>query len=168
MNDEGEPVRISSEDVNEYLQEITGEEFTAKDFRTWNGTRESAKVLDAMGPAESQPAAKKNIVEAVKQTAKRLGNRPAMCRKYYIHPAVLDSYTDGTLFDVMSQAQPQDAQFGLAREEMAVMQLLARHKPEPLRAIEQDRDLTKALGKSLKRAGAVDEVEIEMPSTAVA
>jgi DNA topoisomerase-1 len=121
-----------------------------------------------MGPAESQMTAKKNIVEAVKQTAQRLGNRPATCRKYYIHPAILDAYVDGTLFGAMRNAPPQEGPHGLSREEVAMMQLLAAHKPEPLKTVEQDKDLSGALKKSVAQAGTIVEVEAAPPATAVA
>lgn len=168
MNGDHEPVRVSSEDVNDYLREITGEDFTAKDFRTWNGTREAAVVLESIGSAATQTASKKNIIEAVKQTAKRLGNRPSTCKKYYIHPAILDAYSDGTLFDMLRQAQPQAGPHGLAREEVAIMQLLAMHKPQPLKDIEQDKDLTGALKKSVEQIASIAEIEVVQPTTAVA
>lgn len=150
LDGDGQASKIGSDDVNAYLREITGEEFTAKDFRTWNGTRESAAVLNEIGPAENQSAAKKNIVDAVKRTSERLGNRPATCKKYYIHPAILDAYTDGSLFDVMRAAEPRN---GLSREEVAVMHLLARHKPNAV-------ELAPGLKTSIERAAAVAEVEV--------
>jgi DNA topoisomerase I len=97
----GEHVIVNSADVNEYLREITQEEFTAKDFRTWHGTGHMAQQLAALGPASSETAIKRNIVQTVKETAKHLGNRPAACRKYYIHPAVFESYVEQTIFAVM-------------------------------------------------------------------
>jgi DNA topoisomerase I len=97
----GEPAKIDSTDVNEYLREITQQEFSAKDFRTWHGTGHMVEHLMELGPASTQTEIKRNIVAAVKETAKQLGNRPAACRKYYIHPAVFDSYTEQTIFTVM-------------------------------------------------------------------
>jgi DNA topoisomerase I len=96
--DTGEPVNVNSTDVNEYLGGIAREHFTAKDFRTWHGTGHMARELVALGPAATETEAKRNIVQAVKETAKLLGNRPAACRKYYIHPAVFACYTEQTLF----------------------------------------------------------------------
>ncbi len=168
MNEQEEPVRVSSEHVNEYLGEITGEEFTAKDFRTWNGTRQAAMVLETMGPAETQAELKRNITEAVKQTAKRLGNRPATCRKYYIHPMILDSYSDGSLFDALRAAKPLDDPDELSREEVAVMRLLATHVPEPLKIAEQDKNLTGALKRSVRQAAQVAKSEASKPAPAVA
>lgn len=95
---------MNSGDVNEYLREITQEEFTAKDFRTWHGTGHMAQQLAALGRANSETETKRNIVQAVKETAKHLGNRPAACRKYYIHPAVFESYAEQTTFAVMPKA----------------------------------------------------------------
>ena len=88
----GETCHLASEDVNRYLKDLTGAEFTAKDFRTWNGTREALASLNKLGQAPTAGDAKKAIVEAVKQVAAKLGNRPATCRKYYIHPAIFESY----------------------------------------------------------------------------
>ena len=118
--------------MNSYLREITGEEFTAKDFRTWNGTRQTALVLEAMGPAANETELKKNLVEAVKRAAGQLGNRPATCRKYYVHPALVDAYTDASLFEVMTHARPRE---GLYREEAAMMELLSRYQPEVVKAV---------------------------------
>ncbi len=168
IDGDGQPVKVDSDDVNVYLKEVTGEEFTAKDFRTWNGTREAAVVLEAMGAAESQTAAKKNIVDAVKQTAKRLGNRPATCKKYYIHPAIFDAYADGSLFEMLTKCEPQPGAYGLSREEVAIMQLLASHQPQALKLVEQDKDLTTALKKSVEQVAAIAEIEVVQPTTAVA
>ena len=97
LDDEGQPAKVSSEDVNDYLREITGEDFTAKDFRTWMGTGIAALALEQIGPGKSKAAVKRNIVAAIKSTATRLGNRPPACRKYYVHPVILDAYASGTL-----------------------------------------------------------------------
>jgi len=102
--DTGEHVKVDSSDVNEYLREVTQESFTAKDFRTWHGTGHMAQQLAALGPSNSETETKRNIVQAVKETAKHLGNRPATCRKYYIHPAVFESYVEQTIFAVMQKA----------------------------------------------------------------
>ena len=124
--DDGEYVKVDSADVNDYLREVTQEDFTAKDFRTWHGTGQMAQELAALGPAQSEAEAKRNIVEAVKTTAKRLGNRPAACRKYYIHPAILESYTEQTLFEAMKgvTAGPVRSAPHLRAEELVVMRLV--------------------------------------------
>ena len=119
---------IGSGDVNDYLREITGQEFTAKDFRTWAGTVLAARALQEFEAVDSQAKLKKNIVEAIESVAKRLGNTRAVCRKCYIHPAVLDSYMDGTMLDALRQrARNLDKTLGkLLPEEAAVLVLLQR------------------------------------------
>src|SRR5687768_6939072 len=97
LDEEGEPHTIGSEDVNAYLQEIAGEEFTAKDFRTWAGTVLAARALRELGPFQSETAMKANIVAAVDAVAVRLGNTRAVCRAAYIHPDVLLGYESGEL-----------------------------------------------------------------------
>src|SRR6185295_17895766 len=92
QNEGGELQSISSGDVNDYLREITDKDITAKDFRTWHGSGQMFAQLNELGPASSENEAKKNIIAAIKETASKLGNRPATCRKYYIHPAVVESY----------------------------------------------------------------------------
>jgi DNA topoisomerase-1 len=124
--DTGEPVNVTSTDVNEYLREITGEDFTAKDFRTWHGTGRMARELMAIGPASTETETKRNIVQAVKKTAKHLGNRPAACRKYYIHPAIFSSYTEQTIFPALKNV-PEDGQPAtdkLSHFELAVLRLV--------------------------------------------
>ncbi len=86
---------IDSADVNAYLREISGEDFTAKDFRTWAGTVLAAGALAAAGRCTSAAQVKRNIVKAVDAVARRLGNTKAVCRKSYIHPAILDAYQAG-------------------------------------------------------------------------
>jgi DNA topoisomerase-1 len=101
--DDGTPHDIDSADVNAYLQEITGEEFTAKDFRTWAGTVLAACALREFEAFDSQTQAKRNVVEAIEAVSKRLGNTKAVCRKCYVHPAVIGAYLDGTLLDTLRQ-----------------------------------------------------------------
>src|SRR5437763_16346942 len=93
--DEGGEVRdITSQDVNEYLREITGEDFSAKDFRTWAGTILTAIALNAQEKFETKKQAKSNINTAIKAVAGILGNTPAICRKCYVHPAIFENYLD--------------------------------------------------------------------------
>jgi DNA topoisomerase I len=124
--DSGEYVKVDSADVNEYLREITQEDFTAKDFRTWHGTGHMAQRLAALGPANTETEAKRNTVLAVKETARHLGNRPAACRKYYIHPAVFESYSDHTLFSAMAEvpAESKTPIGKLSAAEVAVLGLV--------------------------------------------
>lgn len=95
IDESGERHSIDSSDVNEYLREITGQHFTAKDFRTWAGSVLACDLLRGIGGFENQTQAKKNIVAAIKTVATRLGNTPAVCRKCYVHPAVLEAYLGG-------------------------------------------------------------------------
>ena len=129
--------RIGSGDVNTYIRRFTGQDFTAKDFRTWAGTLLAARELDAAGPAASATAAKRAIVAAVKTVARQLGNRPATCRKYYVHPAIFDAYTDGSLFETMAQGREENAAYegrGLRPEEYAVMVIIAKHQERMAKA----------------------------------
>ena len=100
VDDDGGVRDVGSADVNDYLREITGQEFTAKDFRTWTGTVLAACQLCALAPAKSVREAKRNVVAAVRVVAERLGNTVAVCRKCYVHPAVLDAYLAGSLAKV--------------------------------------------------------------------
>jgi DNA topoisomerase-1 len=88
---------VYAEDVNGYLREITGREVTAKDFRTWAGTMLAAEALRAIGPAATKRDAERNVLRAIDQTAERLGNTRAVCRKYYIHPVLIDAYLEGSV-----------------------------------------------------------------------
>ena len=97
LDDEGERQQVEAEDVNAYLQEITGADITAKDFRTWAGTMLVAEALRSMGAAETKREAEKNIVAAVDKTARMLGNTRSVCRKYYIHPVLIEAYLQGSV-----------------------------------------------------------------------
>jgi DNA topoisomerase I len=112
---------ITSSDVNGYLQEITGEDFTAKDFRNWAGTILAAVALQEFEAFKSEAQAKRNIVAAIEAVAKKLGNTKAVCRKCYIHPVILEVYMQGSLAKALKQATARSA---LRLEENAVLQLL--------------------------------------------
>ena len=114
--------------MNEYLRDITGEDFTSKDFRTWAGTVLAAQLLKDFEAFESDAQAKRNIVEAVEAVAKRLGNTKAVCRKCYIHPAILETYLDRSLVQTVSQRARRMAQGAgaLSEGEAAVLGLLQR------------------------------------------
>jgi DNA topoisomerase-1 len=94
---------VGSADVNAYLHEVMGEEFTAKDFRTWAGTVLAAAELVRLGPADSETAARHNVVAAIETVAERLGNTPAICRRCYVHPVVNETYLDGELHNVAAR-----------------------------------------------------------------
>jgi DNA topoisomerase-1 len=118
---------VQSADVNEYLRQVSGEDFTAKDFRTWAGTLLAARALHDFETFDSQAQAKRNIIRAIEAVARRLGNTKMVCRKCYVHPAVLDAYLDGSLVQTLSQrADEQMVQSlkHLAPEEAAVLTLL--------------------------------------------
>ncbi len=125
---DGERHTIGSGDVNDYLREITGEDFTAKDFRTWAGTVLAAWALHEYEAVDSDVQAKQNIVGAIDSVAERLGNTRTVCRKCYVHPAVIDAYLDGTLVDSLRQraAKLDDVLTELSHEETAVLALLRR------------------------------------------
>ncbi|KAM3102728.1 DNA topoisomerase IB [Phormidesmis sp. 146-12] len=128
LDENKQPQDITSTDVNDYLREVTGQDFTAKDFRTWAGTVLAASHLVEIGRFTSQTGAKKNITQALKTVSAHLGNRPATCRKYYVHPAVFEAYLDETLHDVMGEygAIVIADSHALKCEELAVVALLEK------------------------------------------
>ena len=129
-DEDGDPRDVNSGDVNDYLREATGQEFTAKDFRTWAGTVLAARALKEFELVDSQAKRKKNIVTAIEAVAKKLGNTRAVCRKCYIHPAVLESYLDGSFIEQAAhRARKMTAGKRLGEldpEESAVLVLLQR------------------------------------------
>ena len=126
---EGQRHGIDSQDVNDYLREITGREVTAKDFRTWAGTVLAALALAEFGAIDSEAAAKKNVRAAIERVAARLGNTPTICRKCYVHPEVVESYMSGDLLlEVKAEvdAELREDLPDLRPEEAAVLALLER------------------------------------------
>jgi DNA topoisomerase I len=118
---------VSSDDVNEYLRYISGRDITAKDFRTWAGTMLAAKELATMGAASSEREMKRNIVRAIDEVAERLGNTRTVCRKYYVHPALLDAYVKGLTVPLEPVVPGTAARRGgaaLRRDEVLVLQFL--------------------------------------------
>jgi DNA topoisomerase I len=99
LDENGQCHAIGSGDVNDYLHQITGQAFTAKDFRTWAGTLLAVQALRECGGCDSEAQGKKNIVHAIDVVTERLGNTRAVCRKYYVHPAVFEAYLDGSLLE---------------------------------------------------------------------
>ena len=127
VDETGGPVSISSNDVNDYLREIAGAEFTAKDFRTWAGTVLAARAFQEFKRFSTMMEAKRNMLEAVEAVARMLGNTPAICRRCYVHPVVLDSYLDGTLVTRLKKSAEQKLTRdikNLRPEEAAVLMLL--------------------------------------------
>lgn len=129
VGDDGEPHTVDSSDVNDYLREITGEEYTAKDFRTWSGTVLAALALQEFEKVDSEAQAKKNVVRAIESVAEKLGNTPSVCRKCYVHPAVLDAYMDGTMLEglrALAEEKLVEDLPDLQPEEAAVLAMLQR------------------------------------------
>ncbi len=123
---QGRTHSIESADVNRYLRRVSGDDFTAKDFRTWAGTVTAAAELYALGGASSQSEGRKKIVSALRTTGKRLGNTPSVCRKYYIHPAVIDAFWDRRLFALIGESgDDAGSETRLKREERAILRLLS-------------------------------------------
>jgi DNA topoisomerase-1 len=129
LDDDGEAVDVDSDDVNAYLHNITGADFTAKDFRTWSGTVLAAWALEDLGAPDSPTQAKRQVVRAVESVAKELGNTPAVCRSCYVHPDVIEAHLEGTLTRGLSRATNRkiaQGMRGLTAEEAAVVTVLRR------------------------------------------
>jgi DNA topoisomerase-1 len=123
VDDEGRRASVDSSDVNDYLRRIAGEDFTAKDFRTWAGTVLAALALEEFERFDSKAQARRNVLRAIESVAGRLGNTPAVCRKCYVHPVILESYleepralleamkrrTEETLRSSLSELRPEEA-----------------------------------------------------------
>jgi DNA topoisomerase-1 len=127
VNGDGVKRTISSEDVNDYLREITGEEFTAKDFRTWAGTVLAAMALNTQEAFKNKTQAKENVKDAIAAVARILGNTPAVCRKCYVHPAVLETYLSGAMIDGLKEKTEETLAKklpSLRSEEAAVLSFL--------------------------------------------
>jgi DNA topoisomerase-1 len=138
LDDDGKRQEVDAEDVNAYLQQVTGRDVTAKDFRTWAGTMLAAEALRAMGPAKTKREAERNIIAAVDMTAKRLGNTRSVCRKYYIHPLLIEAYLEGSVLPPLPERrwnQRKSKGPTLRQHEMDVLGFLkARIKPKARRA----------------------------------
>lgn len=126
LNDQDEVCSIESSDVNEYLRAITGENYTAKDFRTWTGTMLATLLLLDLAHYASKTEAKKNVEEAVKIVAQRLGNTPRICKTCYIHPAVFETYLDEEKWRQWQVCQTQAGDRQNCEEEI-VLDFLERH-----------------------------------------
>jgi len=129
VDEQGNSRDVSSNDVNVYLKEITQEDFTAKDFRTWTGTVFAAMALQEFEKYDSEAQAKKNIIAAIESVSKKLGNTPAICRKCYIHPHILNAYLDGSLIKNITKAINESLRSKfevLSDEEILVLLFLKR------------------------------------------
>jgi DNA topoisomerase-1 len=137
VDDAGAVRDVGSADVNNYLREVGGEEFTAKDFRTWAATALAAQALQEFEDFDSQAAAKRNITKAIERVAERLGNTKAVCRKCYIHPAVIDAYLDHSLVKILKNRTERELRERLPKlpaEEAAVLALLQQRMERQLRS----------------------------------
>jgi DNA topoisomerase I len=158
LAEDGSPATIDSADVNHYIRETTGHDFTAKDFRTWAGTVLAALALEEVDAAAQLPrrsrarrpkATARGVTRAIAEVAKRLGNTPAVCRKCYVHPDVVASYLDGTLADALKRrvdGHPTGRRLhGLRPEEAAVLALLQRRLDQEKRGTRLETQLRRSL-----------------------
>ena len=125
VDDDGRVVDVGSDDVNAYLRACTGTDFTSKDFRTWAGTVLAARYLCEADRAGRGSRTRAAVVRAIDEVARHLGNTRAVCRKCYVHPAIVDAYLDGTLVKAMGRPTESEA---------AVLRLLGRRKVSAPRA----------------------------------
>ena len=158
LDDVGNVRDVTSDDVNDYIREASGGDFTAKDFRTWAGTLLAYRALRALQPEDHGPAAKKNVVQAMRVTAEKLGNTPAVARGSYVHPAVLDAYLEGGLGGALVDAAedqavpPTEAD---RNEEMAVIKLLRQRERDARQAAaSRRRARSRRAASSCRPAGA--------------
>jgi len=128
VDDSGNLQPVDSGDINDYLKELTGEDFTAKDFRTWSGTVLAVMALRDFATADTKAQAEKNVLLAIEAVAKLLGNTRTVCRKSYVHPGLIDCYVDGEMGRVLGRRSRGAGKnrSGLRREERAVLAML-RH-----------------------------------------
>jgi DNA topoisomerase-1 len=129
IDEDGEPKAIESEDVNEYLREISGEDFTAKDFRTWAGTILAARFFREAEITAETVGQKKELVRAIARVADELGNTPAVCKKCYIHPAVIAACLAGALKPI--DEREEDDPYKLSAEERSLLKLLSSQAAAP-------------------------------------
>jgi len=142
VDDDGQRQAIASDDVNDYLREVSGQDFTAKDFRTWAGTVIAAMALQEFAEFDTEAEAKKNIVRAIEAVAEKLGNTPAVSRASYVHPRIIDAYLEG---DLLRQTR-EDADRALTErigelrpEEAAVLALLRQRLADEERRVARRR-----------------------------
>ncbi len=115
--------------VNEYIKEISGSDFTAKDFRTWAGTVNIFVAFRKLGLSKTQTELKQKVVEALDEVAAYLGNTRAVCRKYYVHPVIIDMYENGSLqeyFDQLGKTGENDSRHDLSQEEKIILSILEK------------------------------------------
>lgn len=131
IDDEGNRHTVDSGMVNDYIKEISGEDFTAKDFRTWSGTVSALIAFKEIGYAETHTEYKKKVKEALEIVASHLGNTSTVCRKYYVHPLVINLYENNTIkkyLDELEQIEENDGKADLTHEEKLVLKILENEK----------------------------------------
>jgi DNA topoisomerase-1 len=131
LDESGRRRDVSSTDVNAYLKEISGADFTAKDFRTWSATVLACTSLSEFEPAATRAAARKNVITAIEAVAGVLGNTRTVCRKSYIHPAILDAYESGLMANAGSKRPTRTRQRGLRLDEARTLALLRQCERQP-------------------------------------
>jgi DNA topoisomerase I len=162
IDDTGKFVDVTSANVNEYLREIAGSEFTAKDFRTWAGTVLAARALQEFEKFASEAEAKRNMLRAIESVACLLGNTPAICRRCYVHPVILKTYLDGSLVERLRKQAEQRLARGIRNfrpEEAAVLRLLqqslSRSAPDVAAFHRKSRERGSAKGTDRRKAPEV-------------
>lgn len=147
-DENGQVKDVNSSDVNDYLREITGKEFTAKDFRTWAGTVLAAMALQELEKFDTKAQAKRNVTQAIESVAARLGNTPTICKKCYVHPAIVNSYLDGSMLKTLKIRAERTLKEEVAQlkpEEAAVLAFLQK------RIAQEAEPLEKSLARSLEQ-----------------
>jgi DNA topoisomerase-1 len=154
LDPSGNTHRIHSEDVNEYIRTISGGEFTAKDFRTWAGTLIAAEQLCECGYRETESECRKAIVNAVAEVAEQLGNTPEVCKKSYIHPGILDAFSQGAIFPIneLGHANGSDHD-GISDAEAALIRFLENIKPSSQARPESRRQRRATTGRAMRETG---------------
>ena len=128
VGEDGDSHAISSEDVNAYLQEASGADFTAKDFRTWAGSVRAAAVLRREESPSGEALGRKNVVRAIKAVSEELGNTPAVSRSAYVHPEIIDAYMEGDLQRASSKARSPSTELQSLRAREAELVTLLRRR----------------------------------------
>lgn len=140
LDDDGQRHTVTSGDVNAYIHEIAGEDFSAKDFRTWAGTVLAAFALDEVEQAMSEAARKRTLSRAIRTVAARLGNTPAVCRRCYVHPEVVSAWLEGSLLEQMraeAERTLREDLPGLSPEEAAVLAFLETRLSREVAAVKR-------------------------------
>jgi len=158
IDESGQRHAIGSADVNDYLRTISGHDFTAKDFRTWAGTVLASLALQEIEAFDSQTQAKKNVVQAIRSGAERLGNTPAICRKCYVHPGILEAYMDGSMPEALkakAEEAVSESSHSLRPEEAAVLSFLQQRLTQEVSRTEKlEETLAKSIARTSKRRRA--------------